>query len=145
MSIIHFIGRRLFHHLLDSSIRPNPRISALNTLNATSLSSPLRYRRKTRVIRYLRSMGSGSVAWPYHFSDGARPIIEAWRSKRIKSELPSIAELNKIGDYPLLESEKIPISVDRMKALAYTPLALGDFCTDEDVKLLFRAGDIETP
>ncbi|KAF8508186.1 hypothetical protein BU17DRAFT_56879 [Hysterangium stoloniferum] len=78
-----------------------------------------------------------------HFLDDASRIIEEWRSKRIKLELPTIAELARIVDLPLSEDEKIPISVNRIQSLVNTETGV-DFCTLQDVELLFRAGDSES-
>jgi hypothetical protein len=57
--------------------------------------------------------------------------------------LPTIAELARIVDLPLAHSEKIPISETRIQSLVNVETAT-DFCTREDVELLFRAEDSES-
>ncbi|THU97186.1 hypothetical protein K435DRAFT_857810 [Dendrothele bispora CBS 962.96] len=73
----------------------------------------------------------------------ASHLIVRWRSKRIKSELPTIAELATFVDRPLSDEEKIPISAARMSALV---TYLGqNWCTSDDIELLFRPSESETP
>ncbi|KAF8630512.1 hypothetical protein AX17_005404 [Amanita inopinata Kibby_2008] len=66
-------------------------------------------------------------------------------SKRVKAELPELAELKQVLDAPLEDDEKIPISPCLMEALVSSPFELADICTLDDVKLLFQAGYGETP
>ncbi|KAM6493366.1 hypothetical protein JOM56_011500 [Amanita muscaria] len=66
--------------------------------------------------------------------------VERWRSKRIKSELPTIVELARIVDLPLSDDEKIPIPLETMKALVSSSIEMQDVCTMSDVELLFRPG-----
>lgn len=79
-----------------------------------------------------------------YLENGAR-IIERWRSKRIKGELPTIAELARVVDNPLSDEDKIPISVNRFEGLVSSSIELQDVCTSDDVQLLFRAGHGDTP
>ena len=72
--------------------------------------------------------------------DDAGPIIERWRSKRIKVQLPKIAQLASIANEPLVHDDKIPIPEEIMNALVLSR-GLTDLCTLDDVKLLFRAGE----
>ncbi|KIL57417.1 hypothetical protein M378DRAFT_171735, partial [Amanita muscaria Koide BX008] len=77
--------------------------------------------------------------------DNAISIVERWRSKRIKSELPTIAELARIVDLPLSDDEKIPIPLETMKALVSSSIEMQDVCTMSDVELLFRPGSLNPP
>jgi hypothetical protein len=80
-----------------------------------------------------------SFGCSHHLSDDFGAIIERWRSKHYKSELPTISELSTIVDRPLPDNEKIPITIDRMNDLV-SLIDAHDICTSDDVALLFRAG-----
>ena len=68
-----------------------------------------------------------------------RSIVESWRAKRPKGDLPKIQELARIADLSLSDSEKIPITARQMRSL----VSLSDdddFCAQNDVELLFCLG-----
>lgn len=72
-------------------------------------------------------------------------VLECWRSKHISAPLPSIAELQRIIESPLLGHEKVPITSSRMQDLVSSDSETQDICTSEDVELLFRASNASTP
>jgi hypothetical protein len=53
--------------------------------------------------------------------------------------------LARIVDLPLPEDEKIPISANRMEGLVTSSIDVENFCTSDDVNVLFRAGYGNTP
>ncbi|GJJ14384.1 hypothetical protein Clacol_008648 [Clathrus columnatus] len=69
-------------------------------------------------------------------------VVERWRSKRAKAELPAVNELTSIVDHPLSEEEKIPLSNKFLRSLISHEL--DDTCTAADVALLFRATNYES-
>ncbi|GJJ06718.1 hypothetical protein Clacol_000914 [Clathrus columnatus] len=69
-------------------------------------------------------------------------VVERWRSKRAKAELPTLSELTSIADRPLSEEEKIPLSKKSMISLISHNL--DDICTAADVAVLFRASNHES-
>ena len=72
-----------------------------------------------------------------HFSDDFRDIVERWQSKRLKTRIPSIAELKAFVDKPLLDNEKIPLDPERFQSVINMTTPGGDWCSREDVESLF--------
>ena len=72
--------------------------------------------------------------------DDAGGILRRWRSKRIKTTLPTLAELAEVVDRPLSDDEKIPVPADRLEELVSPSFETRDICTSDDVRLVFCAG-----
>ena len=73
-------------------------------------------------------------------SDDVSDIIGRWQSKRLKTQLPSIAELKALVDQPLLDDEKIPLGYDRFLSLINTTTPAAR-CSRVQVGALFRSED----
>ena len=72
-----------------------------------------------------------------HFPADFRDIVGRWQSKRLKTRIPSIAELKAFVDKPLLDNEKIPLDPERFQSLINMTTPGGDWCSREDVESLF--------
>ena len=71
-------------------------------------------------------------------------ILESWRAKRIKTQLPSLDVLPKILNEPLTEAEKVPISTEAYEGLISPPHEAVDFCHKAGVAVLFKKAESNT-
>ncbi|KAF9480017.1 hypothetical protein BDN70DRAFT_833598 [Pholiota conissans] len=69
-------------------------------------------------------------------------ILESWRSKRPKTHLPSVDELQGVLEAPLLDSEKILIPETYYNTLI---TAFPDTCDESDIGTLFAIGEPDPP
>jgi hypothetical protein len=76
-----------------------------------------------------------------HLSGDFRDIIGRWQAKRLKFQIPSLAELKAFVDQPLLDNEKIPLDPERFQSLINMTTPGGDWCSRDDVEALFRSED----
>ena len=71
-------------------------------------------------------------------------ILESWRAKRIKTQLPSLDALPKILNKPLTEAEKVLILTEAYEGLISPPHEAVDFCREADVAVLLKKAESNT-
>ena len=71
-------------------------------------------------------------------------ILESWRAKRIKTQLPSLDVLPKILNEPLTEAEKVLILTEAYEGLISPPHEAVDFCCEADVAVLLKKAESNT-
>ena len=74
----------------------------------------------------------------------AADILNSWRAKRIKTQLPSLEALPEILNEPLAEAEKLTISTEAYEDLISRLYEQVDFCSEADVAVLFKKAKTDT-